>query len=424
MLLAVLAIASPSEDQVLELCSWVDDQDKVGQSVLVAAQSLDNAEAVKTLLKSGSKANVVAAPSCSSTDDWCALAAVLLADPAAPGELERAFIFDATGLHEQPSYVFRVAEWSGLMRQLTTALDQAKPRHADSCAAMLRTSLLRSRGGFVAALSDLLGDLRNVIDCCELCFRSELPSAVSTLVYSRKKPLETWVDLHSTLQQEALLDQLSARYPSVSDDLQRIKRYYRDGRMVLDQDRTDLGANRPPQMIGVFWLSTYLSRVCEYHISNGDGSTAIVIAARVLESYLDFRLFEFSYLYFDSGTLSFERTSKGHRAFAAIDRSYGGGLRASLEVLGSSELSGIPRTDVEQLIQLRNRSQVTHGAQRMQVNAASVALTSVKSFINSAEKASPAVGDRWKNLLASSFHLDWRTLPRKTIDVCLEKLLV
>ena len=415
MLFAILTIDSPNEDQVLEFSTWIDEEDSRGSKVMVVARDLNSSKAIENLLKAGSSATFFAEPRCSTIDDWCALAALAAASHSE--RLDRFVVLGAAGSSDDACSLSKSSEWTLLLRQLAGAFDERQPLRADSYASALRSSLLRTRGAFVSALNDLLGDLRSMIDCCQKGLSVALTDAVSLLVYSRKKPLETWIDLHASLEQEVLIAYLIARRPGISTELTRLAAFYRDGRLALAQDRSDMSLSRRPQMISALWLAAYLSRVCEYHISAGDGAGVISLASRTLETYIEFRMFEFGYLYFDVTTQSFERTGKGARHYASLDRSFGTGLRAAVEILIGNELTGINSADVEQVIQLRNRSQLTHSVQRLDALAAASALTAVKTFINSSEKTTPAVGARWQNILASSFHVDWKAVGQRNIGI-------
>jgi hypothetical protein len=385
---------------------WIEEQLKLGKEVVVLLDDAGSFSAIKQEVTPSPHFHCIQTTACTTVDDFVLFGVIYGAmREVAPTQLLRftGQKFDPLGAEaDGASHLYAIAV------EARAALNNRDANQAWSSLGLLRKLLLPFPGALSAILYQRAGDCKQLIDLCRLKYLSALQSG-SLFARARAKPLEMWGDMLSLLDQASRSTNITA-WPDVASDLQRIQAFIASGQAALAADAAAISKNNLPTLRVMLWLAAYLVRTSEHYLSHGDGAAAVALSVRSLETYIDFRLFEFQLLVLDPQATRLIKTSSGQQLFAKYKNPHGDGVRAALMVLTDpTVLGGVPVSDVEMVIDLRNRCAFAHGVQRLSVGDAQDALTRVKTFIKTAERTRP-VGPRWDQLLSESFLIDWTSV--------------
>ncbi|MEY4749829.1 MAG: hypothetical protein RIQ60_2043 [Pseudomonadota bacterium] len=396
------------DEQLLKVFYWIEEHLSRGGKVEFGFESAAALELVRNIHPESAQLTYTHSARCASSDDWGLYAAIR--GLGIPGHVQSLQRFDGRNFVELCSVQAEVGVLGELLTRLLAELDGANLDRIDALVDAFRELLLARRGTYAADVFGRVQQSKVLVDTFRSRHLAALDGSVSSLVYSRKRTIESWADLFVSIDPTAPLTALSS-WGHIAGDLVRISAFHRDGRAALAADQADMRAGRSPKLATMLWLAAYFVRVSEQYLAIGDSSAAIATTVRVLETYVDFRLYELGVLEVDYATQELESSGVGQVRFSAVRATHGTGLKASVAVLvARAPFDSIATAGVEQVIQLRNRCTMAHGVQRIPVSAARDGLVEVKRFVTDAERATPLVGDRWKNVLRDSFVLDWKGL--------------
>lgn len=407
MFLASCATAL-DDDAVLECWGWIDEQLKCGTRVVVIFEHATSCEAVRSFVPASPLLDCLHITNCTSHQDFVVFAALYaVSHQAAPTDL---FRFTGSRFESLALELERASNLFWLASEISDALSKSQPNRAMSALGMLRSALKSYPGTLSAAAYQRAGQCKVLIDAFLSCHQASLPDGTLT-ARSRLKPIETWNELFPLLDTANAITAI-ASWSEGAQDLQRFASFVHGGRLAFESDVKAMQKGQYPTLTVMLWLAAYLVRTSEHHLVLEDGAAAVAISVCALEVYVDFRLFELNLLAFDSLAKALQRTSAAEALFEKYRRDgHGQGIKAALMILSNFGSSvALATSEVEEVIQLRNRCIFTHGVQRLSVNDATVAVARVKAFIKLAESRLATVDKRWTNLLASSFAVNLKSI--------------
>lgn len=412
MLLMLTSDELRNEEQILYCSYLIEEQLDRNCTVFVSVKKSEYKEALDKCVGTRPRFRCVYEPRCSARDDWLAFGA-LYAEKIEE-DIDEVVAFESGKLLPLPLESIRTKGLLVIIGNLRKTLNSKRTDHAEAVLRILRSALLDFHGNFSSIVHERARELGVLLSTYRERYRASLPTTDSVYVYSKKTPIECWRDFFSTIEPVEIAT--IASWPEIESDRVRICNFHSDGVNAFKQDARDIAAGRKPSLITLLWLSAYFYRKSEYCSSLNDGASSIALAVRCLETYLQFRLYELRLMDLDGAGGVLRPTLASASKFA----SNGESVKDCLKVLVSERsFSGLDASPIEEAIRLRNRSALTHGVQRIDASVALSKLSSVKSFISTAEAATPAVGNRWSNLIAASLMLNWRVISEQ----CFEPLL-
>ncbi|WP_157660492.1 hypothetical protein [Burkholderia ubonensis] len=402
-----------TDDATVNCCYAIEECLRDGDQIVVTSPNESCSIALQLVLPPDNRIQYQTNRRCISKDDL--LVFNILRAIGQQAEVNRLTFFDGENRAELSTDLERVRRLQNQLEGLASSLRVNRIERAELLATMARKTLLDFSGSYVSLVYERLGAVTILIDTYRTRYYASLPSNDSALIYSKKNPIECWVDFFATINPAGKT--ISHSWPEIAVDQKRIQDFYADGMHALSNDLTSLKRGNRLRLLTLLWLAAYFVRKCEYYIVLEDGASAIALAVRVLETYLHFRLYELGLMELDPMTKKLVPASAAHGRF----RGAGDGVKDCLRVLVTErQFSGIDCSQVEMVIHLRNRSAITHGVQRLEGSVVRAALGYVKSFITNVENVTPNVGGRWANLIASSFAVDWAKTWERAFSPLLE----
>lgn len=399
------------EARVAECWEWIETKVGLGHRVDVLFDDAASCTAVRDVTTPSPLLNCIHTASCTSIDDFVVFAALYAATQSAPPvALLR---FTSAGFQSLAVEVERASHLYRLVHEVNSALSSGDANRAKSILSVLRPMLQAYSGSLSAAAFRRVEDCKLLIEACRKRNHAALQDG-SLFVGSRQKPIETWLDFLPLLDVASTISAL-ATWSEVAPDLQRLHAFVTSGSTALKSDAEVVKKGKRPSLSVMLWLAAYLVRTSEHYLDLDDGAAALAISVGALDTYINFRLFEYGVLAYDHAKKELQQTSLGKSLFAKYP--YGDGVKGSLIVLTDTAVLGaVATSDVEEVIRLRNHCIFTHGVQRLSPKDARVALTRVKAFIKAAESRTPAAGARWNNLVIESVVIDWAKVGPKTFS--------